>query len=221
MGAATTVRAHVLAWVVTLVASPMTVAGVMALNRLTAGPGAKPTSAPVTFDPPKPLIRVPTARRAERPRPPTASPRRASSSGQTPRIDLSGAAGLPGVELEPDAYQLPPVQAEELAREAVKDDPTGPLSVHEVDRPPSLVGDSLDVPVPDEFRRLQVTGQVVVKVVVDASGRVTSVKPLSATHDILIDPVCRAVRAARFEPAHHQGKPVETMFELTVPFEVG
>lgn len=220
MGAA--VRAHALAVVATLVGSPATVAGVMALNRLTAPPKTEPRREAVVLDVRPPTRTPPPARRKARLTPAPAAARRTGAAPPAPLIAMPGGGEVPGVAIPEDVFRLPPTQAEDLVRELVsKDELAGPATVDDVDTPPRLVAGTLQVDVPREFARRQIPGRVVVLVVIDAGGRVTSVTPREASHDILRDPVVRAVRAARFEPATVDGRPVESMFELTVPFEVG
>lgn len=96
-----------------------------------------------------------------------------------------------------------------------------PVPVELVEQRPELL--SAPPPeYPDRLRRLGVEGSVIVRVVVDTSGRVepASVTVLRATHPELVAPVRRALVRALFRPARVHGRAVRVLVEIPFAFRL-
>jgi protein TonB len=87
--------------------------------------------------------------------------------------------------------------------------------------PPVLVGFVKPV-YPEMARRLREQGDVVVRLQIDAMGRVTGAELVRgvAGNGGIDDAALQAARNARFRPATRDGKPVPATYTLTVPFRL-
>jgi len=75
-------------------------------------------------------------------------------------------------------------------------------------------------PVYPEFaRQSRAQGVVVLEAILDATGKVESVKVLSS-HPLLVDAAVRAVRQWRYTPTELNGVPVPVLMTITVRFSL-
>lgn len=72
---------------------------------------------------------------------------------------------------------------------------------------------------PELLLHIRMKGSAIVECVVDATGRVQSVVPISSTHKLFEASAVEAVRKWTFRPGSVEGRPVPTIFRLTVTFE--
>lgn len=70
----------------------------------------------------------------------------------------------------------------------------------------------------DEARRANLTGEVLLEIVVRRDGRVGEVRVLRRLGAGLDEQAVRAVRQWRFEPARLKGEPVDVIVEVSVEF---
>jgi protein TonB len=96
---------------------------------------------------------------------------------------------------------------------------SGTFDVSAVDEPARLLS-SVPVVYPEAARVAGAEADVLLDLVVDAAGRVTSSHPLSAHGLGLADAAERAVRAYRFAPARRAGHPVSVRMRWTVTFRL-
>ena len=73
---------------------------------------------------------------------------------------------------------------------------------------------------PDEARRLNLTGTVVVEVEVRSDGTVGTLKTLRGVHPILDDAALEAVRGLKFEPSMVNGTPVAARMSIPIKFQL-
>ncbi len=86
---------------------------------------------------------------------------------------------------------------------------------------PEVIEDSRTLPdYPEAAQRAGREGVVVIKAVIDESGRVTDPKVLRSLDPILDEAALAAVRRWRFHPATRLGKPVRVNYILTVDFRL-
>lgn len=94
----------------------------------------------------------------------------------------------------------------------------------EVDVMPELIGGlgklQSRVAYPEGARRDGVEGTVVVEFVVDEAGRVTDPVVTQSPDPRLTEAALAAVRASRFTPGRHRGRPVRVRFGLPVTFRL-
>jgi Gram-negative bacterial tonB protein. len=89
------------------------------------------------------------------------------------------------------------------------------------DHPPVLVGALPIPPLPESLRDAEArTGVVVARWVVDTTGRAipASVTIVSSPHGLMSVQTCGAIFAARFTPAHDDGRVVRARVEMPVRF---
>jgi eukaryotic-like serine/threonine-protein kinase len=92
-----------------------------------------------------------------------------------------------------------------------------PVNMGEVITPPRRVTGEV-ARYPDEARRLQMEGSVLVDVVVEPTGSVGAVRVLESAGSILDHAVSEAVRTWRFEPARVEGQPVRVRWQFRQTF---
>jgi TonB family protein len=92
-----------------------------------------------------------------------------------------------------------------------------PVNMGEVLTPPRRVSGDV-ARYPDEARRLQMEGSVLVDVVVEPNGSVGAVRVLESAGSILDHAVSEAVRTWRFEPARVEGQPVRVRWQFRQTF---
>ncbi|HVT03652.1 MAG TPA: TonB family protein [Thermoanaerobaculia bacterium] len=72
---------------------------------------------------------------------------------------------------------------------------------------------------PELLLRVRMRGSAIVECIVDAHGKVQSVVPVFSTHKLFEAAAVDAVRKWMFKPGSVDGRPVPTIFRLTVKFE--
>lgn len=73
---------------------------------------------------------------------------------------------------------------------------------------------------PDGARVRGIEGSVLVRYIIDKTGRVREVTVLQAAHKLLTQESVRCIRSWRFRPLIVDGEPVEVVHELTVIFQL-
>lgn len=94
--------------------------------------------------------------------------------------------------------------------------PEGPLPVGGQVKPPTLVRSS-EVIYPEMARQAGVDGNVVVRVVIDTTGKVTEAKALSGPA-LLRDAAVKAMRQRRYAPSLLDGRPISVVMVVTLQF---
>jgi protein TonB len=122
-------------------------------------------------------------------------------------IVSSGCAGTP----EPAAVAIPAERVEQFTR-------TLSTPVH---RPPILKDPVAHPYYPKEAMRDPKPGMVLLKIDVDAQGRVTTVEVIESTALILESPARQAARQWSFEPAQRYGVAVPATIVIPVEFTQG
>lgn len=74
---------------------------------------------------------------------------------------------------------------------------------------------------PREMREQGIQGQVVFEAVIAKTGRVSTLRRLSAPHPMLADAAARALQQWRYSPTLLDGQPVAVITPLTVDFRLG
>ena len=204
-------RAHLFGMACALLGAPATVGAALAMNRLGASKAPEARAREVAFEvvtPPKP------PRPKEEPPEKRPPPRRTSRAPSPPAPAL--AAELPGVDLDLAAFQ-----PERLA--AVDERVLGDLDdvVHTestVDRRPVARSTSpIDVPAGARARNL--SGRVVLSLLIGADGAVKRVKVIEAEPPgVFEEAAIRSVSTWTFEPATYRDRPVEVWATLPVEF---
>ncbi|HEU4628894.1 MAG TPA: energy transducer TonB [Gemmatimonadaceae bacterium] len=98
----------------------------------------------------------------------------------------------------------------------------GPLGIHEVERP-AAPRSHIEPRYPEPLRARGVAGAVVVRFVVDTTGRLApgSLEVVAATDSLFADAVRDALGRARFTPAEVAGRPVPQLVEQRFEFRMG
>lgn len=163
---------------------------------------------------------VPSGRPPQVTRPPTPAPSEPALGERPPDVPVAeedqvrrehtddevtteaGAAAVPQVlRSVPAAARLP--------LEAPSDVVTHPVLIR-----------SVEPRYPDIAKRLDVQGDVVLRVLVGRDGTVTSMAILESPHVSLSDAAKRAVQQYRYEPARRNGVPIQSDVEITVSFRL-
>lgn len=197
------------------------------------------TTAPAPRDEPAPVIyHVQPAAPAPAPAAPDAG--RAATSPAGPPLPAaplevpSAIPPIPAIGLVPD-LALParagaPVSASDF-RSSIGSmggapgpglgSPTGPLAAHQVDAP-ARPADRTAPRYPDLLRRAGTEGSVLVRFVVDSTGRVdpTSITIVDATHPLFAAAVRDALSRASFRAAEVAGRPVAQLVEQRFDFRL-
>jgi protein TonB len=208
------IAANALGALLSLVATPATVAGIVALNRIGGAPEEARGPREVAFE---------VERRREKAPPPEPQPLRAerrrapaSERAALPKLPEVAGADLAGVDLD-----LPELRLEGLG--PVSEKVLGDLErvVHTeatVDRRPApLVKTPIEAP--EDARRRNIAGRVVVNLLIGTDGSVRAVKVLEAEPPGVFErAVIDAVRGWVFEPAVYRGETVEMWATLPVRF---
>ena len=80
---------------------------------------------------------------------------------------------------------------------------------YQVDSQPELISE-VKAPYPDEAKRASIEGTVVLKILVDYTGKVTEAKLLKGLGFGLDEAALKAIRQFKFKPAVKGGEPVST-----------
>jgi len=89
--------------------------------------------------------------------------------------------------------------------------------LYQVDSPPTLIGE-VKIPYPEDARTRGIEGTVVLRVLVDETGAVRSVKQVSGPGGGLDEAAAKAVARCRFRPALRKGQPVATEIRYAYTF---
>jgi periplasmic protein TonB len=73
---------------------------------------------------------------------------------------------------------------------------------------------------PDIAMRLNIQGDVVIRVLVGPDGRVTSLTVIKSPHQTLSEAARRAVQEYRYQPAMRNGEPIASHEDITVRFHL-
>ncbi|MFZ0978046.1 MAG: TonB family protein [Candidatus Acidiferrales bacterium] len=145
--------------------------------------------------------------------PTTAARTDASGDGTAPSIDAGALAGgqgvaLPSTESVPANLPPPPPQ-QQLA-------PEGPVQVGGNVKPPRLIS-APPVVYPEMARQAGISGDVVVRIVIDKSGKVTEAKAISGPI-LLRDAAVSALRDRKYVPSKLDGRPISLEMLVTIQF---
>lgn len=89
-------------------------------------------------------------------------------------------------------------------------------AIKEVDTKPTVRGTRQGPVYPRRLEEDRITGQAIIKFVVDTDGKVTNVSVVRATHEFFGDAGMDAVKKWKFKPAKKDGRPVKCV--IHVPF---
>jgi len=92
-----------------------------------------------------------------------------------------------------------------------------PVPLYELDSQPTVIGD-VRIPYPEDARSRGIEGTVVLSVLVDETGTVRSVKPISGPGAGLDQAAVKAVERIRFRPATRNGQPVPAQITYRYTF---
>jgi len=195
-----------------LVAGSATLGGVLALNRFTTAEdsekGPKQVSFKVDAPPKKPKPRPRKARQRRRPKPSRTSP-------APPPPNLS--SQLSGVDVGLQAF-VP--QALDSVSDSVLGDLDQVVHTEETvdERPVPRVTSPIEVPT--VAREKNISGALVLSLLIGADGQVRKAKILEAEPPGIFDEaVLAAVRSWEFEPATYRGQSVEVWARLPIRFD--
>ncbi len=94
-----------------------------------------------------------------------------------------------------------------------------PVLPSDLARRPSPVGGAVSAPYPSEAKKAGIEGPVVLRVLIDKTGRVRKTQVIKAPSDILADAATLAMADQRWTPPlDKQGKPVDTVIVYTFRF---
>jgi periplasmic protein TonB len=145
--------------------------------------------------------------------PTTAAHTEASGGGTAPSIDAGALAGGQGVAL-PSTESLPanlppPSQQQAPTSEA-------PVRVGGDVKPPQLIS-APPVVYPEMARQAGISGDVVVRIVIDKSGKVTDAKAITGPI-LLRDAAVSALRDRKYVPSKLDGHPISVEMLVTIQF---
>lgn len=183
--------------------------------------------------PPRPQprqIAVPTETRIATPTAPVIAPINVPTS--IPKVDLTGLPSASDVKIpEPTrgaaSSSRSSSDGDVEGRGGTKGglgsgvDPNKAYSENQVERAVQMTRPAVPR-YPDALRSVSVQGEVVVRYIVDARGRVEpgSIKILSSSHNLFSDAVRRALLEARFRPAQVGGQSVRQLVEQPFVFKL-
>ena len=145
---------------------------------------------------------------------PTAGARKdASGSSTAPSIDAGALAGGQGVAL-PSAESLPANLPPPPQQQPPVSD--SPVRVGGEVKPPQLIS-APPVAYPEIARQAGISGDVVVRIVIDKSGKVTLAKALSGPL-LLRDAAVNALRDRKYVPSKLDGRPISVEMLVTIQF---
>lgn len=205
-------------------------------------PVAEPPPAPV----PEPAARAIPVEKPKKPQPVKPKPVRQDRHGQRRNNPPAPSVSKPA-SVEPAETAAPPSRTEEPARgnpsvdgEGAGDGGgkgkgagaggregagagsggAGEYQVSAVDVPPRIIS-RVEPDYPQDARRRCISGKVVIRFLVDSSGRVLNPSVLDAKPEGIFDRcVLEALRKWRFKPGIYQGRPVSTWMVLPIHFQM-
>lgn len=186
---------------------------VLAMNSALEPPKAELVKAATDFT----VEKKPPPTKTKAPKPKEAKKVKSSSAPRAPLPNLGSAVG--GVE-----FDLPGVEGVDLG--AMSQSLLG-----DANRETAMTSDAVDEPAkpigqiapeyPDRARERGVEGYVKMRAKVTSSGSVTAVRVVEANPKGIFDQsAVAALRQMTFEPALYQGRPTETLVDLTVNFRL-
>ena len=98
-------------------------------------------------------------------------------------------------------------------------DAAGPLPIANGVKAPTVIR-RVEPIYPMVALRARMNGSVVLQCIIDKSGRIRDVHVMSSTFAAFEQPAIDAVQQWLFAPGTLKGQPVDTIFELTVKFQV-
>jgi protein TonB len=110
-------------------------------------------------------------------------------------------------------------KAPERATAPAEVQPPVAAPLYEVDSQPTVIGE-VKIPYPEEARARGLEGRVVLRILVDETGQVRSVKLVSGPGGGLDEAATKAVARFRFRPAMRKGQPVATEIRYAYTFEL-
>jgi periplasmic protein TonB len=136
----------------------------------------------------------------------------AAEAGAAPSIGAGALASGQGVAL-PSAESLPANLAPPPPQETA---PEGPVRVGGDIKPPRLIS-APPVVYPEIARQAGISGDVVVRIVIDKSGKVTEAKAISGP-TLLRDAAVNALRDRKYVPSKLDGRPISLEMLVTIQF---
>jgi protein TonB len=190
-----------------------------------------PVDPPVEPEPPRMETPAPAMARSPAPPTPTArlrdhEPRTTEASPPLPAHQASGAPSAADARVAAPPVFAMTVRTGGAAAPSPSRDTVvagsdrgagGPFAESDVSSPARPLG-SLNAAYPADARAQQIEGDVVMEIVVDASGVVTEARVVRRAGFGLDESALRAVRASRFTPAVRGGRPVAERMRYTVTF---
>jgi TonB family protein len=139
--------------------------------------------------------------------------RGAADGGAAPSIDAGALAGgqsvaLPSAESLPTNLPPPPQQQQKA--------PEGPIRVGGEVKPPQLIS-APPVVYPEIARQAGIAGDVVVRIVIGKSGKVTEAKAISGPI-LLREAAVNALRDRKYVPSQLDGRPISVEMLVTIQF---
>lgn len=147
----------------------------------------------------------------------------AVTNGETPKEQEPAATSTPTVQ--PAAVELIPVAADQPAGETAPDSTNEETQFEEFpDLQPEPVGGLKaiikNIEYPELAKRMNIEGQVVVKILVSAEGEPIRIDILKKAHPVLNDAAISTIYKSQFQPAVHQGRKVSAFLTLPVHFRL-
>jgi protein TonB len=196
------------------VAGSAGVLGLMLLmNEFSSPPPEKPAEPPARFS-------VPTPEPRDKPEPPEKKKRRKPQPREQAAPPPPLGLGVGTLDLGIDAFDFARTKAAAPAKTTPHKAKSSVMNADSVDQRPV----ALHRVEPQLSRRLiskQIEGIVVVKALIDESGRIADVRVIAASpKGVFEKAVLNAVRRWRFRPAQFQGRPVKTWVEIPFHFQL-
>lgn len=163
----------------------------------------------------------PERAQSERPEPTPRAPDLSEHQPDSPQMRTDLDLPEPSFELPDPGVGTVAVSAPESTSEHAAEQPaSGPeaVSLRQVDRKPQIVS-RVEPLYPRRARQREITGEVVLKFLVDEQGEVKKATVVSAEpKGVFEDSAVSAVKKWRFEPGRMDGEPVPTWVRLPISF---
>lgn len=216
MTLARSLKSHCVGAAVMLIAAPLTLGMVLALNGIAALETKKTPTKSVSMV----VKRVPPKKAAPKKAQPPKKTQRSNKARQSAPAPLLPDLGssLTGVNFDMPEYALVPFQGDD-------DEVMGGADIHDivhteatVDRKPVLIQQT-PISIPEIARQKNLSGRVSVKLLIGSDGRIRSCKVVKADPPGVFDRnVMSAVRSWVFEPATYKNEAVEMWVVLPLEF---